>query len=301
MNKKKFYTVVAFLVITVLVAGSSVFAQDLQVIHDKNFKTSPGKALKISGSSGDVLVTSWDRSEVQVKILGNEKAKDKVEFKFNQNSDMIEVIAKREGSFLFNSGIKIRYEVKVPQNFNNSIHTGGGDIRFAGVEGDNILKTSGGDISIKEVKGKLEVSTSGGDIDFERISGNIEMSTSGGDIKGGGFSGDLRVSTSGGDIKLEGSNSKVTAKTSGGDIGLIYNGENKGIELATSGGDINITVPGNFNASALLNSSGGDVECKIKTTDVKKLSSSKFEGNLNQGGSKLVAKTSGGDITVKTK
>lgn len=299
MNKNRYYT--ALLLISVLLAGSALYGQDLQVIHDKNFKTSPGKKLKISGSSGDILVTSWDKSEVQVKILGNDKAKEKVEFKFDQGSDLIEVIAKREGLFLSNSGIKLRFEVKVPRNYHNLISTSGGDIRFAGVEGNNILKTSGGDVSVKEVKGELEMATSGGDINFERVSGNLDFSTSGGDIEGKEFSGNLEVSTSGGDINLDGHNSKIVAKTSGGDIGLKYSGENRGIELATSGGDIRINVPADFGASALLNSSGGDVDCNIKTQNVKKLSSSKFEGDLNNGGGKLVAKTSGGSIVLNSK
>jgi hypothetical protein len=35
--------------------------------------------------------------------------------------------------------------------------------------------------------------------------------------------------------------------------------------------------------------------------NVKKLSSSKFEGDINSGGNKLVAKTSGGTIVVNSK
>jgi len=275
--------------------------EDLQVLQEKSFKTEPGKRIKISGSTGDVLVTSWDKPEVYVKILGNKKAKEKIDFDFKQDGDLIEVIAKREGFFLWGSGISLRFEVKVPRKYNTNISTSGGDIRFAGVEGKNILKTSGGDVSVKETFGEMNLSTSGGDISLERVAGNFNTSTSGGNIKGSNIKGSLKASTSGGDIKLEAENSYISAETSGGDITLNYTGENKGIELATSGGDIRITLPATFDASAYLSTSGGDVDIKMKTGNVKKLSSTKFEGDINNGGKELVAKTSGGTITVNSK
>ena len=281
--------------------GYSALNDDLQVIHDKTFKIEPGKSIKLSGSVGDILVTSWDRSEVQVKVLGNKKAMEKVDFKFNPSDDLIEVTAKREGFQFWGSGFKLRFEIKVPRKFNAFMSTSGGDIRFAGIEGNSILKTSGGDVSVKETRGKLEISTSGGDISLEKIAGSTDVSTSGGDINGRGFTGKFSASTSGGDIELDGENSEISAETSGGDIALRYSGENKGIELATSGGDIKIMLPSSFNASAYLNTSGGDVDVNISTGNVKKLSSSKFEGDLNKGGNKLVAKTSGGTITVNSK
>jgi hypothetical protein len=306
MNKIKIITIlITLLVWGNLNARSSVETMssdnDLKVLHERTFKIEPGKRLKLSGSSGDVMVTAWDKSEVYIKVLGNDRAKEKVDFKFEGGKDLIEIIAKREGFFLSGSGIRLRFEIKVPAKFHTNIATSGGDIRFAGVEGNNKVTTSGGDISVKETKGELNASTSGGDITIERIAGNFKMTTSGGDIKGRDFTGDLTVSTSGGDINLDGRNAKISAKTSGGDIVLNYTGDNKGIELASSGGDIRINVPENFSASTLLNTSGGDVSVNVKTQNVKKLSSSRFEGDLNNGGNKLSAKTSGGTIRVNSK
>jgi DUF4097 and DUF4098 domain-containing protein YvlB len=306
MNKSKLLAIILTLIFSANLTASGAYEavdydNDLKVIHEKTFNIEPGKRLKLSGSSGDIMVTSWDRSEVYIKILGNDKAKEKVDFIFDAGKDLIEVTAKREGYFLSSSGISLRFEVKVPSRFHTHLNTSGGDIRFAGVEGNNVLNTSGGDINVKETKGDLKVTTSGGDITFEKVAGNFSGTTSGGDIKGREFSGDIAASTSGGDITLDGQNSKLSAKTSGGDIVLKYSGDNKGIELATSGGDINITVPENFNASALLNTSGGDISFNIKTSNVKKLSSSRFEGDINNGGGKLVAKTSGGTIRVNSR
>lgn len=275
--------------------------EDLQVLHERTFKISPGKILKIETDQGDVMITSWDKNEVYIKVLGNEKAKEKMDFRFEGSEDEVMIKAKREGGFLnfFSSGIKLRFEIKVPSEFNNYCSTSGGDIRLAGIKGKNKLSTSGGDISIKGTKGSLDVSTSGGDISLDGSEGELELSTSGGDITAENFKGNFSASTSGGDIHIKGSDSKIQAETSGGDIRLDYSGVNKGVELETSGGDIYISVPSDFNASAKLYTSGGDVSSEFKGNNAVKISSSKFEADLNKGGAHLNARTSGGDIVLR--
>lgn len=279
----------------------SEFNGDLQTIQEKTFSIQPGKDLKVETTTGDVTVTTWDKSEVYIKVLGNDKAKDKIDFTFNNNNDEVSVIAKSEGSVFnwFSTGIKMKYEIKVPAEFNTNINTSGGDIMIAEIRGNNNLRTSGGDVWVKNTDGVLKVTTSGGEINLDSNSGDMNVSTSGGDIKARDFKGDISASTSGGDIYLKGSDSKVYAETSGGDIVLEYRGENKGIDVETSGGDIQIKLPADFNASANMHTSGGEIDCDLTANNAKKISSSRFEANLNNGGASLVAKTSGGDITVK--
>ncbi|HSP87597.1 MAG TPA: DUF4097 family beta strand repeat-containing protein [Ignavibacteriaceae bacterium] len=274
--------------------------KDLKTLHEKSYPISQDKQLNLETSMGDIMISGWDKEEVYIKVLGNEKANEKIEFEFNGNENLIEVIAKKDGSVFnwFSSGIALRFEIKVPQRFNNKVHTSGGDIKISDITGKNIFKTSGGDLWVKKTSGELEISTSGGDINLDENKGNISASTSGGDISAKTFDGDLVVSTSGGNINLKGTNSKIDAQTSGGDIYLEYWGENKGIDLATSGGDINIKVPAEFNANVKLTSSGGDVSTEIGVNNVKKVSSQKLEGELNKGGILLKATTSGGDVTL---
>ncbi len=283
-------------------AESEYSDEKLKVIQEKSFSISPGNNFKLDASSGDIIISSWNKNEVHVKILGNDKAKDKVEFNFNESSDMIEVEAKYDWSlFMMVKGIKLKFEVQVPQEFNIGAMTSGGDIKLQGVKGKISTKTSGGDINVSDLNGNIEVSTSGGDISFNNIYGNMNFSTSGGDIKGSKFSGKLEVSTSGGDISLAGSDARINGSTSGGDISLDYSSQNQGIELETSGGDITIKLPKDFNASANLSTIGGDIKSDFTGNNAVKISSTKFEADINSGGNPLILKTSGGDIVVKKK
>ena len=274
--------------------------ESLKVLHEKTFNISPGKLLKLDAASGDVIVNTWDKPQVYVKILGNSKAERKVDFSFDATDEYVEVIADHPHSFFnwFGNGIRMKFEITVPNSFNTKIKSSGGDIKIAGITGNQWMKTSGGDVLVRDVNGNLTISTSGGDVTTTNTKGMTDLSTSGGDVTSTDFEGDLRASTSGGDIILRGKDSKIYAHTSGGDVTLNYKGENKGIDIGTSGGSIQLRLPADFNASAKLSTSGGSITCTLKTTNISKITSSKFEADLNNGGNRLVARTSGGDIEV---
>jgi DUF4097 and DUF4098 domain-containing protein YvlB len=275
-----------------------------KVLYEKTYNTVPGKSFKLKAYSGDVKITTSDEPEVYIKIFGNERAEKKVKFDFDQSNEGVTVTAKghNEWSFFnFGRGIKLRFEIKLPRNYDAKVSSSGGDIRLEDLNGKIDLGTSGGDISIVNTNGSTIASTSGGEVSLENSSGNFDLKTSGGDIKSTGFNGDLSAYTSGGGIKLVGSNGKIDASTSGGDVELEYTGQNKGIHLETSGGDINIKLPPDFSANARLSTSGGSIHCDFPGNNVTNISSSKYEADLNKGGNELVAKTSGGDITVSRK
>jgi hypothetical protein len=274
--------------------------QNLQVLQEKTFQINQGKTLKLDASSGNIEISTWDKNEVNVKISGNNRAKEKTSFTFNNDENKVEVTAKTKSSFFgWSSGIRLRFEIKVPKNFNPETHTSGGNIKLEGLNGNTNLKTSGGNIYVRNSSGTIKTNTSGGEIRVENVSGSIKLSTSGGNIEASNFKGDFDAHTSGGNIKLAGNDSRIYAETSGGDIRLDYKGENRGIELSTSGGDIEIRLPADFNAAAKLSTSGGNISCDFKGSNAVKISSSKFEADINNGGKPLYAKTSGGDIEVR--
>lgn len=280
----------------------SLYAQDVKTLHEKDFNVKEGEALRLDTSTGDVYISTWDKPVVHVKISGNRKAKDKMKFRFEKTDEGVKIVGKRDswtGFLFFNfSNVYVKYEIKLPENFNAGIKTSGGDIRLYDLAGEIKIETSGGDINLFNTKGKTRLSTSGGDISLENSKGNFDLSTSGGDITTQNLSGDLIAHTSGGDIKLLGQDGRIKASTSGGDIILDYNGSNKGVDLSTSGGDIRVKVKNEISANLELSTSGGDIECSLPTTRTRKISSTKFLADVNGGGEVFHCETSGGDIRV---
>lgn len=300
-NNRKLSTLLV--VVFTFLATTYVFAGDTKVIHEKTFKTEAGRNLRLDAASGDVFISTWDKSEVYVKISGNKKAYSKVKFRFDNDNDGVTIVAKRESwiSFLSWGGIYLKFEIKIPSNYNTQLSTAGGDVKVAALKGMIKAKTSGGDITIRETRGIINCTTSGGDIHLEENNGEMQLSTSGGDIIVKNFSGNVDLSTSGGDIQISGGDGKVKAETSGGDITLAYSGSNEGISLSTSGGDIFVKVPRDFTARADLATTGGDVECDLPVTSRGKFTSSKLKGEINGGGRLLNCYTTGGDIRVVSK
>jgi DUF4097 and DUF4098 domain-containing protein YvlB len=265
-NLSKYLLIVALIIVQSLnqtYAASK--GDDKKVIKEKSFQIAEGKKINVTCDGGDVVFTPWDKSEVYVKIIGNDNAAEKYDYIFESNSEEISVKAERKGGWGWFSNISLKIEVKVPARFNIYTNTSGGDIKVGGVQG------------------------------------GIYLETSGGDIWGDRFEGNFYASTSGGDINLFCSNAKIEASTSGGDIKVDYTGVNLGMELETSGGDIEVKLPADFDAKANLETSGGDVDCNLTLNDVKRLSETEIIGNINKGGKPLSASTSGGDVSVYKK
>jgi len=264
MKKSTKYLIALSLIFAVSVHHSYASSKhdDKKVIKEKSFQISEGKKINVTADGGDVIITPWERSEVYVKIIGNDNAADKYEYYLDGTSEEITIKAERKGGWSWFSNINLRFEIKVPGKFNVYTNTSGGDIKIGGIHG------------------------------------GIYLETSGGDIWGDRFEGNFYASTSGGDINLFCSNSKIEASTSGGDITVEYSGINQGMDLETSGGDIEVKVPADFDAKVHLETSGGDVDCNLTLNEVKRLSETEIIGSINKGGKPLTASTSGGDVSV---
>ena len=283
-----------------LVTGFNSFSKDLELIKEKSFNVKFGQVLNVRTDLGDIIIKTWDSEKISVKIYGDDDAENNMEFSFDQDEGGVSIFGDKKGGKIFSwfRSIDLKYEVKVPNEFDLNLKTSGGDLSVVKLSGEFTLKTSGGDIYLKHTRGEALAETSGGNVILKSHNGNSRLSTSGGDIKANTESGDLNANTSGGDILLESSNGNISAKTSGGDIELSYAGESLGINLRTSGGDIDVKLPMDFDANVELRTSGGDLTNKFSNNKMTKVTKSQLIGKFNNGGAPLVCKTSGGDITV---
>jgi len=276
MNKKGFpmrYILNHVVNLTVLVMLVSAFtalnAEERKVVLEKKFPVNSGERLTVDASSGDVIINTWDKNEVYVKILATSKASEKMEFEAEKTGYGVKVTVKRRGSFISKmfgwNNISVRLEIALPRNFNPDVSTAGGDVKVKAVNGEIKLKTSGGDVEVFESAGDMKVTTSGGDIDVNRFKGLSSVSTSGGDVK------------------------------------AVYTGENKGMSLSTTGGDIDLTLPSEVKAYIKLLTTGGDANCSLNVTRSVKISSSRFEAEINGGGEEIRCTTTGGDVSVRSR
>lgn len=252
------------------------------IIKEQSLATTQGKSLNVKSDCGDVIITTWNKSEAYVKISGNDNAKDKMTFDIKEKNGDIYVTAGKSHGISALNNVSLKIEVNIPEIFNTSVATAGGDLSLANLTGSANLKTTGGDIDIKNINGDVNVKTAGGDIKAESLKGNFA------------------AKTAGGNINFSGSDGSIAAKTAGGDITVKYNGDNKGINLKTSGGNINLYLPENISAKVNLSTSNGDIKSDFSITgDVSKSSKQKITGEIGSGGELISCKTSGGDISMQ--
>ncbi len=272
---------------------------DTKKIHE-SFSVASGGELYLDSDLGDVEVTGTDGSEVSldVTIEGSSRDMDRFNVEYSQDGNNVRVSGRGEKKYFQlwnNNGLSVRYELRVPKQYNLRVSTAGGNVVLTGLEGSLQGETSGGDLDLTDLSGTMKMHTSGGNIMLRNVSGDLYAETSGGNIHGERVSGTTRVETSGGNITFRDSDGKLSASTSGGDIRVSMT-DNKGIDLSTSGGSISLTLPKAVTANVQAETTGGDVTCDF--TFAGKLRDGSLNGTINGGGSLVRAETSGGDIII---
>jgi hypothetical protein len=258
----------------------------------KSFSVKSGGTLTIESDQGSIKVATWDKQTVEVLVEKNDRKQkllDGFKIKFNQKGNDIFV----EGDGDWNNKVSVKFIIKVPQEFNLDLKTGGGAIGVADISGEVNVKTSGGSIDIGNVtQGSVDAHTSGGNIKVGDVHGNLKVDTSGGHIRLGKIKGKSSIETSGGNITLEQGGNDVKAETSGGSIKI---GPVKGkVDVDTSGGSIRIGAADN---DVVAKTSGGaiKVEGSKGSIDIRSSGGNLFVGS---SGGPVKAKTSGGNIQI---
>jgi len=269
---------------------------------NKTFTVAPGGNLRLDADEGDITIVGTESSEVSVHITarGTEERVGRYDVTFSEEGNTVRIDGRQNRHYfqLFNNAeFEVRYEIQVPAAFNLDLHTAGGDISLANIEGRVEGETSGGDIDLASLDGKVRMSTSGGNVALRHSTGEFVLETSGGNMKGDSISGSIRMETSGGNIDLHESDGKLFASTSGGDI-RVQMRDNKGIELSTSGGNLSVRLPKEIRADVNAEASGGDVSCDFPFAG--KIKEGRMNGKINGGGDIIRLETSGGDIVINS-
>src|SRR5688500_16869104 len=112
--------------IMVLILTSTRYAQKQQQApgqsKSQTFQVGKGGRLEVAISSGDIHVSSWQKSEVSVKVEGLDP-EELDQLKMTQTGDSVRVTFRPEwGSH------HVRFTFQTPVDYNTDLHTSGGDI-----------------------------------------------------------------------------------------------------------------------------------------------------------------------------
>jgi len=283
--------------LAIIFMGKLTLADDARLLFEKTISTQSGKELITSLVAGGIEISTWDKSEVNIKVFGNDEAQEKIIFSAEETSTGVKVEGKQKDKNNFRH-LTIRVEITVPKNYDLKLYSSGGNLTVKDITGKIETNTSGGNISIDNSRGNLEAYTAGGNVAISVSRGDVKVSTSGGKITVDDFDGNVDVSTAGGDIVLNGKNGRIDASTAGGSIKLDYEGKNMGIDMSTLGGNITATLPGDFDADADIGTLAGKINCDFAKVQKENHVSSFVRAKFNNGGETFKCTTSAGNITV---
>jgi len=256
-----------FLSIMVIFFNLSVYAKtedDLKLIKDLTFSTISDGYLLFNTASGKVKITSWDKTDVNVKLYANENAENNMDFIISQAGADINVTGKMKTDSSSKIGISIRYEITVPKTFNIEAQSNDGNIAVSSVIGTKYVNTKQGNLKFDSCEGLIDAST---------LEGNIRINSG---------------------------NGKVKASTMAGNISLVYVGLNSGIELNTMAGNIKAILPSDINGDADISTLAGKISCDFAQPENNSTSSS-LKVKFNSGGEAIKISTAAGNINIEKK
>lgn len=257
-----------------LIALSYSYAQDnIPPYQTKSFNGSLSN-VRVETSGGSISVEGSQSSGVKVEMyvrgnnwpnnLSKEDIEDRLkEYDINIGTEGNTVIAsakrKQKDNWSWkNNGLSISFKIYTPRTMSTDLHTSGGSIRIAGINGRQEFATSGGSLHLNDIEGDIHGRTSGGSIHLDNCRKTIDLRTSGGSIEAIASSGNMQLTTSGGSVRLRDLKGQIDAHTSGGSVQA--NNIDGNLKTGTSGGSVRLTgIAGSLEAST----SGGSIEAEI--------------------------------------
>jgi hypothetical protein len=283
-----------------LLATNAVAAEK---VLDRSYDVSAGGRLVVDVDGGTVTVKGTDTNKVVVRMraTGSDDRLAKLNWSAERDGQGVIVTSKRERAEKWfdwgRSDLRLTFTVEVPRAYNVDLRTSGGNLDVSQLTGTAVGRTSGGSIGVESVRGEVRMRTSGGSVRARAVQGPVELESSGGTIVANEIAGGLRAHTSGGGIRIEQTSGSIDAQTSGGSITIDMAGSNEGIVAKTSGGSITLKIPSTTNATLNASTSGGSVSSNLPMTNSES-SKSSLRGTINAGGPEIVARSSGGSITL---
>lgn len=280
-----------------------------EVMIEENFDVSDDGTLEIRVSHADVVVETANNDEARIRIYLDARDMERgrayfedMNFSVEKTGNTVTVKTNREqGNWSWDDSgqAKITVLAVVPRRFNADLTTSHGDVNLTQIHGRLELTTSHGDVDADVIGGPaIAIRTSHGDIEVGAMeSEEIRLQTSHGDVEvANAAARSINVRAAHGDIEVAQLRGRADMSNSHGDIQVRFETAGESY-LRTSHGDIVIAAPSTLDADLDFRADRVRVSSTFRFQgDMEK---DKATGRLNDGGSRIEARTSHGHITLR--
>lgn len=279
-----------FICILLLIIVIPVFPQIRGRDIEENFSASKDTRLFLK-AYGDVVISTWNRNEINVKITvsGPQKYRDLFEFELEKRNEDVRISTRKLGDLNYGIfGIRksiIRYRIDMPSYIETQIEQEDGDTNISRLNANLEIISEDGNVFLDEIHSEqVSVETEDGDINIDDLSAELYLETEDGDIRTRKIKSDkIYIKSEDGDVELRtersSPNGRYTIIAEDGDVDVYLDRDFKG-EIDCSVEDGKITIP-------------------IVDSDVVMKSKRRLKVNINRGHAFLKINTADGDIRVK--
>lgn len=276
------------LILICLIPLASVKAQDEPTLQmDRTFNTSSGLKLDYNGTSGDLIINTWDKDEARIMVYANQNATENIEIKLVDGNGGINIKESSKYHSARNQNIQLKYEITLPSDYNININSSSSDYEINNLSGSVKVKTASGDGELVNVTGSINISSASGDLIIENVVGDVKFNSASGDISSGNLVGASDIKTASGDISLKYITDYAKISSTSGNVTYITGTSTPGASINTTSGDITIIL-------------SDDTQATIQY-DTKNVKNGHTENDIfNGGGNVIECKTKSGEIIVET-
>jgi DUF4097 and DUF4098 domain-containing protein YvlB len=267
---------------------------------EKRTAADPAGLVEISNTAGSIVVSGWDRSEVEITgELGD--GSEKLEFTTSGKVTRIKVILPKRSSSTDGTDLIVR----MPAGGALSVNGVSTDIVARGVRGAQRLQTVSGDVRTEASGEDVECRTVSGDVTVNGSGkkGLVTITTVSGDATATRVAGELNGNTVSGDFNFEvGETLRSRLRSTSGDLSLTSQlGPDARLDIESISGDVRLDMAGPAQGAYDISSFNGEIRnCfgpKVTRTD-EYAPGRELRFQEGQGGARVRIKTLNGDISV---
>jgi DUF4097 and DUF4098 domain-containing protein YvlB len=282
-------------------AASNVMADDGTPIN-KRVQADPAGQVEVSNTSGAVVVTGWDRSEVEVTgELG--EGSERLDVETSGKHTRIKVVLPKRGSSDDSHLI-----IRMPAGSGLFVNTVSADIRVEDVRGAQRLQSVSADITTEAAADDVECKTVSGDITVtgQGKPGLITITTVSGDSQVQNVAGEVNGNTVSGNFNFGlGTTSRSRLRSTSGDLSVKAKlTDDARFDFESISGDVRLDIVGKPNAEFDISSFNGEIRnCfgpKPARTD-EYAPGRELRFREGPGNSRVRVKTLNGDISLCSK
>lgn len=306
--------IAALLLVGTAVAAPNDGDKDNEKYLEKFNKTeaiAPDGKVSISDISGDIVVKTWDKSEVQIDAVkvsrasSQEKAKEnaqKVKIEVTKTASGVQIEVKYPEKSERGLNVSVDFNLMIPAKAGLDSNTVSGDVWVEKIGGALRAGSVSGDVKVTGAAKGVDAHTVSGDVTVSNVDGDAYTKTVSGDVKADRVTGSINAETVSGDITLTDiSEAKtVAAKALSGDVEYLGKINKDGRYTFTAhSGDVTVTIPADAGFEFSGESFSGDIETEFKVEMTGKISKKEIHGTVNGGGAVVKLETFSGDIHLK--